>query len=136
MNCKKLPGVDSSAIERNDIHIELVEPGVKEKCLSVTAEISPHFRPDSWQRFHNMRANSEAEDISIDRPEAKRVNFKKVQLVRVTGPLFYDASHEPCSAHKRASPARRSIWEIHPVYKIEVRVAGKWMSFDDWAKGQ
>jgi hypothetical protein len=129
VNCAKQPGFNATKIDSNDIHVVLVAPGVTNECLSVTAEVSPHFRPDNWRRFHNMRKNELGEDINL---EAKGVNFNKVQLVRMTGPLFYDASHEPCSPNKRSSPARRSLWEIHPVYKIEVKVNGTWKSFDDW----
>jgi hypothetical protein len=58
--------------------------------------------------------------------------------VRLTGPLFYDASHKPCilnSAGKvirRESPARQTIWEIHPVYSIEVfdTSKSKWVDLD------
>lgn len=128
VNCKnKL----SSAIDRNDIHVVLAAPGEKNECMSVTAEISPHFRPDSWRRFHNMGKNSFGEDINL---EAKGVNFNKVQMVRITGPLFYDASHEPCSPNHRSSPARRSLWEIHPAYKLEVKSKGVWQTFEEWAK--
>jgi hypothetical protein len=130
VNCKnKL----SSEIDRNDIHIVLAAPGEKNDCMSVTAEISPHFRPDAWRRFHNMGQNSLGEDINL---EAKGVDFKKIQMVRITGPLFYDASHEPCSPGHRSSPARRSLWEIHPAYKLEVKNKGVWQTFDEWANTQ
>ena len=45
--------------------------------------------------------------------------------VQITGPLFYDASHQPClfnasgAVVKHNSPARRTIWEIHPAYRIQ-----------------
>ena len=45
--------------------------------------------------------------------------------VRITGPLFHDASHQPCQFNnagavtKHNSPARRTTWEIHPVYRIQ-----------------
>jgi len=126
VNCK------NKQMDWNDIHVVLAAPGVTNECLSVTAEVSPHFRPDSWRRFHNMRKNSVG-NINL---EAKGVNFNKVQLVRITGPLFYDASHEPCSPGKKTSPARRSIWEIHPAYKLEVKVNGQWQDFDDWVSSQ
>jgi hypothetical protein len=64
--------------------------------------------------------------------EAPRVSFKTVEMVRLTGPLFYDASHDPCTPTKKSSPARRSIWEIHPLYGIEVKVGGQWQKFEDW----
>lgn len=136
VNCKGVPSLKgSSEIDRNDIHIELVAPGVTDHCLSVTAEISPHFRPASWRRFHNMKSGGPGDNVNV---EAKSVNFSKLKMVRLTGPLFYDASHEPCSpGHTNVSPKRRSLWEIHPVYELEVQtLSGQWMSFEDWAATQ
>lgn len=135
VNCKGVPTrAAASGIDRNDLHVVLVAPGVTKECLSVTAEISPHFRPDSWRRFHNMKKNSLGEDVNA---EATGVNFKKLRKVRITGTLFYDSIHEPCSPGRRASPSRRSSWEIHPVYKLDVQTLdGDWMSFDDWAATQ
>jgi hypothetical protein len=127
VNCK------NSAVDWNDIHVVLAAPGVSNECLSVTAEVSPHFRPNAWRRFHNMGKNRLGEDINT---QAKRVNFSQFQMVRITGPLFYDASHEPCSPGHRTSPARRSLWEIHPAYKLDVKVSGQWMSFEDWVNSQ
>lgn len=118
----------NNKVDWNDIHIVLVAPGITDECLSVTAEISPHYRPTAWRRFHKMSG-------AINNV-ARRVDFGQIQMVRITGPLFYDASHEPCSTvngvRHRGTPARRSIWEIHPVYTLEVRVAGVWQTFEDW----
>jgi len=94
VNCK-LP-----TREDNDIHIELMKDGVEsDPCNSVTAQMSPHFRPEAWNELVNLK---------IDRP------------VRLTGPLFFDGSHHPCHDDKRPSPNRISVWEIHPVYQFEV----------------
>jgi hypothetical protein len=41
--------------------------------------------------------------------------------VRVTGQLFFDASHRPCvNGEPQESLQRISLWEIHPVYSIDV----------------
>jgi hypothetical protein len=100
VNCTK-PGT-----VRNDIHIGLSEVAGVAPCQSVTAEIIPHFRPAAWD--------------SIDSP----TSAKKIagHPVRLTGQLMFDASHAPCGDphHVRGDPARRSLWEIHPVYAIEV----------------
>ena len=107
----------------NDIHIELVQNlGEPDTCKSVTAEITPHFRPTVW-------ASKTLNDI--DRP------------IRFTGQLFFDASHHPCHDNVRPNPKRASSWEIHPVYNIEVckntSLAGckanddsKWMSLEEY----
>jgi hypothetical protein len=93
VNCKLKPK------ESNDIHILLTkDPADKEPCNSVTAEMSPHFRPEAWNELVHR-------------------NFENP--VRLTGPLFFDDSHQPCRDGK-GSPKRISIWEIHPIYQFDV----------------
>lgn len=94
VNCKK------SGKPANDIHIVLGQAADADPCESVTAEISPHYRPTSWDGLETYKLST--------RP------------VRMTGQLFFDASHKPCTAGKRASPPRMAIWEIHPVYALDV----------------
>jgi hypothetical protein len=94
VNCK------IGGVANNDIHIVLVQDKSEDPCKSVTAEMSPHFRPKGWK--------STAVDGVGDHP------------IRVRGQLFFDSSHQPCRGKKRASPARRSVWEIHPVYSLDV----------------
>jgi|SRR3990170_304424 len=106
--------------------MDLVRKPGEDACLSVTAEIIPHFRPTIWEK-----------DI-LDRLVAH------ARPVRVTGHLFFDSPHKPCeSTTKRASPPRISLWEIHPVYSIEVcqnetlntcpaKEESKWVSLDQW----
>ncbi len=84
----------------NDIHIVLMsDPNDTDECHSTTAEMSPHYRPANWT------------------PAALNALGKPV---RIKGQLFYDNSHTPCTAHSRPNPKRASLWEIHPVYSIEV----------------
>jgi hypothetical protein len=84
----------------NDIHIELVNaPDEDDACQGVTAEMSPHLRPESWTGLPGMTIKRQ---------------------VRVTGPLFFDGSHRACHGTVRPSPNRISVWEIHPVYQFEV----------------
>lgn len=94
VNCK-LPGA-----ENNDIHIELGEKPSPSNCARVTAEISPHFRPKAWT--------------------ANRLTLIRKQRlpIRLTGHLFFDASHAGCTAQGQGY--RASSWEIHPVYRVEV----------------
>ncbi len=88
--------------EGNDIHIDLIRNPSEVACVSVTAEMSPHYRPKIW-------------DANVLRQITDRP-------VRVTGPLFFDASHTPCKGPNdtKTNPKRVSIWEIHPVYHFEV----------------
>jgi hypothetical protein len=86
--------------ENNDIHVNLVENQTDDLCFSVTAEISPHLRPVQWTQLSQMQTN---------RP------------VRISGQLFFDASHRPCEQGRSGPhPRRRSTWEIHPVYAIDI----------------
>ena len=40
-------------------------------------------------------------------------------MYRFTGQLFFDASHRPC-VNGKGSPKRSSLWEIHPVYALDI----------------
>src|SRR5262249_49728773 len=64
---------------------------------SVTAEISPHFRPDEWNVDRLCK-------VATEHP------------LRLKGQLMYDASHRLGVGH----PYRVSNWEIHPVYAVDV----------------
>jgi hypothetical protein len=117
VNCKK------GGKPNNDIHIALVATkGEDDMCTSLTAEMIPHYRPKEWEALDGAK---------IDRP------------VRVTGQLFFDASHSPCSGNKRPSPQRASIWEIHPVDAFDVckfkslaacpaNKESAWVPLDQW----
>lgn len=111
----------------HDIHISLVgSPTVTDECSGVVAEMSPHHRPDAW-------THGNVEKVS------------KAKLpVRVTGQLYFDSSHFPCTGGQGAgegNPKRVSLWEIHPIYKFEVctadcDAAGTWVALDEWAGKQ
>ena len=99
VNCKLKDKVS------NDIHIDIVQSPGNHPCRSVTAEMIPHFRPDSWTPKDLNRIR----DLRLP--------------VRVTGHLFFDSSHKVCDGTKSPGaghPLRVSLWEIHPVYKFEV----------------
>jgi hypothetical protein len=84
----------------NDIHIDLIGQMGQKKCEGFTAEIIPHHRPGGWA------------------PGDLTAPFRPVRL---TGQLFFDASHHPCKNGKTTDgPARATEWEIHPVYNVEI----------------
>jgi hypothetical protein len=85
----------------NDIHVPLVAIAGQDECQSVTAEVSPHFRPAAWT--------------------AGAVNKSKNPM-RFTGQLLFDAEHHPCTKTQVEEPKRQAVWEIHPVYAIDVCV--------------
>ena len=95
VNCK------ISGQENNDFDVHLAATPADDLCQSVVAEVSPHFRPSAWTP-HTLTQLAD-------------------HAFRLTGHLFFDASHKPCAnGVVRGGPARISLWEIHPVYGIEV----------------
>jgi hypothetical protein len=127
VNCHDL------TVDGNDIHIALVESAAlveqfkrgdrRVECSSVTAEIIPHFRPELWNRFDSHPRTA---------PAVHGLPVEGLH-VRITGQLFFDASHNPANC---AAPRRRSSWEIHPVYAIEVKDGAGFISFVEWANRQ
>jgi hypothetical protein len=127
VNCSR------SGFANNDLHIPLVDPTgdagrSQDECTSVTAEISPHFRPVVWS------------ELDMKTPVQN--------VVRVTGPLFFDDSHQPCKTLNHTDPGnvvpfRSSLWEIHPVYQLDVCASTDpnqcdvnrsdvWIPYDQW----
>ncbi len=87
----------------NDVHFDLVQDTGDDACSSVTGEITPHRRAPHYEvtvlRLHRVS----------ERP------------LRVTGQLFFDASHRPCrNGEPQENLKRISLWEIHPVYTVDV----------------
>ena len=125
VNCK------NSLFDWNDIHVALGESAGAEECSSVTAEISPHFRPALWDRFDSNSCTS----LHVTNP----LPIKGLR-VRITGQLFFDGSHTPgpCEGpHGVNSFPRRSVWEVHPAYAIEVfdLSKNKFVTLEEWAQG-
>lgn len=71
---------------------------------SIVAETIPHKRPAA---------------LELTAIEPLRDNKS---IVKITGQLFFDASHRACKGTKpgKEDPARVTVFEIHPVYDIEV----------------
>jgi hypothetical protein len=113
----------------NDIHIALGQTANAAECESVTAEIIPHLRPATWNRFDcDPRTHDNI-------PGTSGIMQVKGLHVRITGQLFFDGSHKPVPC---TGPKRRTSWEIHPVYTLEADKSpdnsGQWISFSDWVK--
>jgi len=126
--------------EDNDIHIALGSKADSQECDSVSAEITPHYRPASWNEIgHFETFNSSTKKYTPNPALASRL---QAHPYRITGQLFFDASHEPCPCSKACNPIRASVWEIHPVYSIEVCKGtscdesndSDWVAFDAWWK--
>ena len=123
----------------NDIHMALISTHDAPECESVSAEILPHYRPDSWNQIGNdEKYNSSTRRYTTNAAVDSRL---KAHPYRITGQLFFDASHQVCPCGTSCSPIRASLWEIHPVYQIEVCKAASacdenndsdWLAFDKW----
>ena len=137
---------DNPTLDWNDIHIAL-SPAVNSKtdeCTTVTAEISPHYRPAVWSRFHDAQKpeiEAQIPGLLKERVIENQTSNSRPLRLRLTGPLFYNASHQlwvfrGSKVVERHSPERRSVWEIHPIYRIEVydTAMRRWLDLDRWAE--
>jgi len=90
------------------------------ECTSISAELSPHHRPIDWDILGRMTKSPAAEKLIGALARLKDEDL--VRPLRIRGQLFFDASHTVCSGGRAGAghPARRSNWEIHPVYSIHV----------------
>jgi hypothetical protein len=123
----------------NDVHIAFGSQADSKECESVTAEISPHYRPASWNEIGHFESyNSKSKKYTPNPAMAARL---QAHPYRITGQLFFDASHQPCPCGTTCSPVRATEWEIHPIDNIEVCKAGTacdentdsdWIAFDTW----
>lgn len=70
---------------------------------SFVVETIPHKRP-----------------VALEQKAIEPLRGKKI--VKITGPLLFDASHKPCNGTTPGTgdPARVTVFEIHPVYDIEI----------------
>ena len=126
---------DQSGAAPNDVHIALVPDSkatAEDECTSITAEMSPHYRPTKWT---GQGISSRLAAFVWDPTTKKYVPNKaaKHNLVRVSGQLMFDAPHKPCVSGK-GSPARASLWEVHPVYQMDVctKTANGSCADSDW----
>lgn len=123
----------------NDVHMPMGSNANSKECESVSAEITPHFRPASWAEIgHDEVFNSSNHTYTTNPAVDARL---RAHAYRLTGQLFFDASHGACPCNKACNPIRASVWEIHPIYNIEVCRAGTtcdesndsdWIEFDKW----
>ena len=130
---------DGATEDLNDIHMAMGAASNTQECDSVSAEISPHYRPASWNEIgHYERYNPTTKKYTPDPVMAARL---MAHAYRLTGQLFFDASHAVCPCGTTCTPIRSSLWEIHPIYAIEVCKSGTtcdetkdgdWLDFDTW----
>lgn len=111
-----------------DIHLALVTDRPRtlnltnydSECASVTAELSPHHRPLDWDILGRMTGTKTGRKLTGAQTKLDDEDLQRP--IRLRGQLMFDASHGLCTNGHRTTgnPARRSGWEIHPVYSIDV----------------
>jgi hypothetical protein len=70
-------------------------------------EISPHFRPESWEQLGTLQKTS------ANATAAKKIAALDLRRpIRFTGHALYDANHKPCTGTTPHGSSRRiSAWE-------------------------
>ena len=117
-NCGRSAGVDVDyhiwLFNRKLDHAPVVRP--PERGESIVVEMTPRLRT----QHHGWTV-----------ARLKKIAHEQLP-VRVSGWTFYDPEHGPevrgSSTH---APTRGTLWEIHPIMKLEVQQAGGWVDLDD-----
>ncbi len=98
-----------------DWHIWLIRSAGDDRTHAIVVETTPRVRKDhpGWTL-----------------EEVRKIRDDKLR-VRISGWLFLDPEHPEELPKKKGSHATRgTIWEIHPIMKIEVFQNGQWVSLD------
>ncbi|HEX9030180.1 MAG TPA: hypothetical protein VF823_13460 [Anaerolineales bacterium] len=96
-----------------DWHIWLTKTAGEDRTHSIVVETTPR-----------VRANHPAWTL----PAVEQL-VKDQTHVRISGWTMFDPEHPD-----QIDKTRGTIWEIHPIMKIEVEKNGKWVSLDDLSK--
>ena len=98
-----------------DWHIWLIRAPEDDRTHSIVVETTPRVRVD-----HPDWTLAAVRKLRDDKPR-----------VRISGWLFLDPEHpEELPKKKGIHATRGTIWEIHPIMKIEVWQDGQWVSLD------
>ena len=93
-----------------DWHMALVQSAGDKERTSVVIETTPRVR----QSHPNWSPQALADWVTSDQP------------VRISGWLMLDPEHR-----NHLDKYRSTLWEIHPITKIEVRKENQWVDLDD-----
>ena len=101
-------------------------------------ELNTDWHIEFVGNFTNGKAQSETEAVVVETtPRLKRVHPDWAKLlnyedpksstdsVRISGWLMLDPEHKAHLGHYR-----QTLWEIHPITRIEVFTGGKWVNLD------
>ena len=93
-----------------DWHVPLVSNASDDETTAIVVELTPRIRKEHLQHWTDANLT----------PSGSKPKF------RISGWLMYDPNHP---AH--LGKFRQTLWEIHPVTKIEVEQGGVWKSLDE-----
>lgn len=97
-------------IDRRDYHLWLVSDPANSRDISIIAEVSPRaFATHSNWRLHILQRLA-----------------KDNARVRISGWIMWDQEHPD-----QVGQTRGTLWEVHPIHKIEVYSGGEWVNLDD-----
>ncbi len=100
-------GADSSL---RDWHIWLIANAGESRAHSIVVETTPRVRVN-----HSSWTLSRLNQIASQQ-----------EKVRISGWLMFDPEHPD-----QLDKTRGTLWEVHPIMKIEVEQNGKWVSLDN-----
>ena len=91
--------------DERDFHLWLAPPETDEKADALVVEVTPRVRAENpaWS-LKNLRRFVESG-----------------ARIRISGLLFLDPEHP-----EQLGKTRRSLWEVHPILRIEVFTSGIW----------
>ena len=110
---KKLEGPESPNCHSTDkadrdFHIWLANSADDEKADAIVVEITPRVRAE-----HPSWTSAKIQNLITSKTR-----------VRISGWILLDPEHPD-----QVGKTRATIWEIHPILKIEASVSGKWQEF-------
>lgn len=108
-----------------DLHIQLVDENAQDGDVNVVVEVP---FGDPWCDIRREVFGWTGQTFPFKTAERK-FSLEKRPLIKVTGKAFYDAIHgggdtsknrRPVPTNAAATTKNVTIWEIHPVMKLEV----------------
>jgi hypothetical protein len=100
-----------AAFEFRDHHLWLAPSADDDRTRAVVVETTPRVRA-KHPHWDTQTLNTVA---------------KTRQHVRISGWLMFDPEHPD-----QVGKTRATLWEIHPIMRIEIEQNGQWINLDDW----
>jgi hypothetical protein len=129
-NVKKLgkEACNCGSTEHVDHHVWLVAKPKQKQSQGMVVEISP--------RLIEKHPHDASFVVHPDWPALLRKAKRNGDLVRISGWRTWDQEHpEQLKPAKNRGATRATLWEIHPIHKIEVRDAdGTWIDIEEAAQ--